>query len=138
MTESMDYTELLKEHDLKATPQRVIFLDELHKAGHLSIEELETRVKRVIPTISTATIYKNINSMVEKGLLNEVKLAGVKTKYEIKKSRHGHLFCESCKEIYDIEIDTECLSVQLDIGNDIRDIEVSVKGICPSCAKKSD
>lgn len=133
----IDYLDLLKKHELKATPQRVIFLKELHKAGHLSIEELEARIKTIIPTISTATIYKNINSMVEKGLLYEVKLPGIKTKYEISKKRHAHFFCQKCYSVYDIEVDTSCVKKSIDKDVDIDYINVSVEGICKNC-KNSD
>ncbi|WP_187648179.1 Fur family transcriptional regulator [Nitrosophilus labii] len=133
--QELDFSNLLKKYDLKATPQRVIFLRELQKAGHLSIEELESRVKSVIPTISTATIYKNINSMVQKGLLHEVKLPGIKTKYEITKNRHAHFFCESCQKVLDIEINTSCIYQEIDKEFSINEVNISIQGICKECMK---
>ncbi len=133
--QQLDFTSLLKQYNLKATPQRIIFLKELMDAGHLSIEELESRVKSVIPTISTATIYKNINSMVQKGLLNEVKLPGVKTKYEITKYKHAHFFCKSCQKVFDIKVDTSCIYQEIDKEFSIDEIDVSVQGICRECLK---
>jgi len=130
----IDYSQLLKKYDLKATPQRVIFLKELEDAGHLSIEELEKRIKKTIPTISTATVYKNINAMVEKGLLSEVKIPNGKNRYEITKGPHAHFVCENCGEIIDLHIDTKCLEKEIK-NHLISHISVAIKGICSNCAK---
>ena len=129
----LDYSELLKKYDLKATPQRVIFLKELEIGGHLSIEELENRVKNIIPTISTATIYKNINAMVEKGLLSEVKLPNVKTKYEITKKSHAHFICEVCGKVYDVNIDSSCLNGKISKDFEVKNVDIVIKGICLDC-----
>jgi Fur family peroxide stress response transcriptional regulator len=133
--ELLDFSSFLKSYNLKATPQRVIFLKELYNAGHLSIEEIEKRVKNIIPTISVATIYKNINAMVEKGLLKEVKIQGEKTKYEIKKENHAHFVCKICKNVYDIEFAETYLSDSLNLpkGFLFAEINLVIKGICPKC-----
>ena len=128
----LDYSDLLKRYDLKATPQRVIFLKELEENGHLSIEELEKRIKSIIPTISTATIYKNINAMVEKGLLSEVKLPNTKTKYEITKEPHAHFICENCGYVEDLHIDSDCLRKDLKEFK-VNEIKIVVTGKCKSC-----
>ncbi|WP_281950624.1 Fur family transcriptional regulator [Nitrosophilus kaiyonis] len=132
----LNYQELLKKYDLKATPQRVIFLNELEKNGHLSIEELEEKIKKIIPSVSTATIYKNINAMVEKGLLSEVKLPNSKNRYEITKDSHAHFICEKCSKVEDLYIDDECLKNNIDKNIVINDIDIVIKGICEECSKK--
>ena len=61
-----DYVTLLKENDLKATFQRINILDVIDKHGHMSVENIYDEIIKVHPSISLATIYKNIILMVEK------------------------------------------------------------------------
>jgi len=55
-----NYISLLKENDLKATIQRTSILQSIDKAGHINIDDIYEDVKKQYPTLSLATIYKNI------------------------------------------------------------------------------
>jgi Fur family ferric uptake transcriptional regulator/Fur family peroxide stress response transcriptional regulator len=96
-----DYATLLKECGLKATFQRMNILDVVEKNGHMSIEAIYDEVTKVHPSLSLATIYKNIILMVEKGVVVEVPIAGKKSKYELAKTDHIHLVCTECGEVED-------------------------------------
>ena len=67
-----NYTNLLKEYDLKVTPQRVAIVEELFKNGHMNIDDLYKKLLSKFPSVSLATIYKNINAMVEKVFLDVI------------------------------------------------------------------
>jgi len=56
----MQEIELLKEYKLKVTPQRIAIVELLKEHGHLSIAKMYELMKRRFPTVSLATIYKNI------------------------------------------------------------------------------
>lgn len=102
-----DYTIILREHDLKATPQRLAMLEIIEKMGHINIDDLYERVKEKFSSISLATIYKNINAMTKNALLFEVKLPNEKSVYEVVKQKHSHLLCKECGEVYDVELPTD-------------------------------
>ncbi len=128
---------LLKEYDLKVTPQRVAIVEELYKHGHMNIDDLYKNLLKKFPSISLATIYKNINAMVEKIFLNEVKLPDTKSVYELIKEEHSHLVCSSCGKVEDIIIDTSVLQNSMsNITNfRIENTEVIFSGICEDCLK---
>jgi Fe2+ or Zn2+ uptake regulation protein len=130
--------ELLKSYGLKATPQRIDILNTIEKLGHANIDEIYEIVKKSNPTISLATVYKNITALVEKALLKEVALNNFKSKYEIIKDRHSHLICKVCGKVTDVELNNEILllSEQLSNNNNFnyKDIELNIYGICSSCA----
>ena len=52
----MNYTKLLKDYNLKVTPQRIAIVDELHKHGHMNIDSLYQVLLVKFPSISLATI----------------------------------------------------------------------------------
>ncbi|TLP37652.1 Fur family transcriptional regulator [Arcobacter arenosus] len=126
---------LLKEYNLKVTPQRVAIVEELYKNGHMNIDDLYKNLLEKFPSISLATIYKNVNAMVEKIFLNEVKVPDAKTVYELVKEEHSHLVCSSCGKIEDIIIDTSVLNNTLSSVSNFKidNTEVVFQGTCEKC-----
>jgi len=96
-----DYAILLKDGGLKATFQRMNMLECIEKYGHMSIESIYDEVVKSHPSLSLATVYKNIILMVENGVLVEVPITGRKPKYELVKDDHIHLVCTECGEVED-------------------------------------
>ncbi len=131
-----DYIELLKKNDLKATIQRTGILKSIDNAGHFSIDEIYEDVKEHYPTLSLATIYKNIILMIQQGVIVEVPINGEKSKYELKKDDHIHLICKSCGKIKDKEITKEKEQI-LSIENfQITNAQINLYGICKECQSK--
>ena len=96
-----DHATLLKVNDLKATFQRINILENIERHGHMSIDTIYEEVVKTHPSLSLATVYKNIILMVEKGVLVEVPITGKKPKYELLKDDHIHLVCNECGEVED-------------------------------------
>ena len=103
MTKSI---EKLKSSGLKVTPQRVAIIEYLSEYGHLSIAKMYELVKEKFPSISLATIYKNINAMIDNGFLKEVKIIGQDSRYELNYGEHSHVVCRECGKVVDIEMES--------------------------------
>lgn len=52
------FEKILKQNNLKITPQRMAILKEIEKNGHISIEEIYENIKETHPSMSLATIYR--------------------------------------------------------------------------------
>ncbi len=132
-----NYTNLLKEYDLKVTPQRVAIVEELYKNGHMNIDDLYKKLLSKFPSVSLATIYKNINAMVEKVFLSEVKLPNSKSVYELVKTEHAHLVCSSCGYIEDIMLDSSNILTEASklTTFKIDSTNIVFNGLCPNCSK---
>jgi len=126
---------ILKENGIKVTPQRLTILALLEQYGHLSIKELFSKIKPNFPSISLATIYKNINFLMEKRLLKEIKLSDLEARYEITKAPHAHLVCKKCGKIEDVEFDIKNLVKDFEKKCDfvIESNSVELVGICRDC-----
>ncbi|AZL53548.1 transcriptional repressor [Aliarcobacter skirrowii] len=129
-------TALLKNYDLKVTPQRIAIIEELYTNGHMNIDDLYKKLLDRFPSVSLATIYKNINSMVEKLFLSEVKIPNAKTVYELSKNEHAHLVCSNCKAVMDIELDSSDISKQISNLNNfkVNQTDIILSGICQKCS----
>ena len=133
----IDYPKMLKDNNLKVTPQRVAIVDELYIKGHLNIDDLYILLKSKFPSISLATIYKNINAMMSSFFVTEVKIPHEKSVYELTKELHSHLVCKSCKNIEDITLSTSSLLNEASKKSDFafEDISVVFTGLCKECSK---
>ena len=130
-----DYPTLLRQHQLKATPQRTAILQLMEAEGHISIETIYERIKGLFPSLSLATIYKNMIAMQEQGIVKELKIVGLKNRYEIQKAPHHHMVCQQCGTIVDVEIDVfgELEALSQSHGFELKDIDLSLSGICKDC-----
>ena len=132
----MDYTQFLRDHHTKVTPQRLALVEELHREGHIDIDSLYENIKKKFPSISLATLYKNINSMLESLLVKEIKISGQKSKYELTKAEHAHIICQKCGKLEDIVIDTKALVADVEHNSHYAITESTLQffGVCPACS----
>ena len=134
----MNYETLLREHSLKVTPQRLGILSIMHANGHINVEDLFAHIRKRFASISLATLYKNINAMLENKLISEVKIPHMKAKYEISKAPHIHMLCKSCHEFIDLELDLNDLVTTASLKSHYRveDTNVILSGLCERCKNK--
>ena len=131
-----DYITLLKENDLKATIQRTSILKSINSMGHANIDEIYEDVIELHPTLSLATIYKNIILMQQSNVIIEVPINGEKSKYELKKSDHLHLICQSCGSIQDREITTETKETLMISDFKLNTSQINLYGVCQKCQSR--
>lgn len=131
-----DYITLLKSNDLKATIQRTSILKSIDKAGHINIDEIYEDVKELHPTLSLATIYKNIILMQQHKVIVEVPMNNQKSKYELKKEEHMHLICEKCGTIQDTMISKQTEKALVIENFKLNNAQINLYGLCQACQTK--
>ena len=140
MSPSPDFRELCHRHHLAATHQRqVIYETVLSLPGHPSPEAIYAKVRRKIPLISLATVYKNLHAFLDSGMLQEVSMHHGSLRIETNRKPHHHLVCIRCKQITDLdEVSLPSFPLLQDLprGFQLRRIAVDVLGICEACASK--
>ena len=125
---------------LRMTNQREIILRELKKSKrHLSADELYDIVKKFMPRISLATVYRNLEILSETGVIRKLEISGRQKRFDFDVSEHDHIYCIMCHKVDNLNIerksvDSEQLGVQA--GYSITGYRVEVVGICPECQKK--
>ena len=102
---------------------------------HATAEQIYERVARNHPSISKATIYRNLGQMVESGELLNIGIFYGATHYDHNCHEHYHFICEDCRRIFDIEGDfSDILSKMNGInGFDIKNYYLSLNGLCQDC-----
>ena len=99
MNESKSFRELCQENGIAVTHQRQVLYEVMKTMhGHPSPEEVYARVKKKVPAISLATVYKNIHLFVESGVFREVSMHHGSLRVEMNNdgaSPHGVLEVQS-------------------------------------------
>lgn len=132
------FEELCREHNLAATHQRrVIFEAVTSRPGHYSPEEIYATVRAEIPSISLATVYKNLKTFVEAGILREVSPHHGTLRVDPNLEPHHHLVCRKCKSITDIDekfLDPVRVR-RAPAGFKIEQFSVDILGLCSNCSR---
>jgi Fur family peroxide stress response transcriptional regulator len=136
-----EFREVCARHGLAATYQRqVIYETVMSLSGHPSAETIYERVRKRIPSISLATVYKNIRTFLASGAFQEVSLHHGSLRVEPNRRPHHHVVCVSCKSIQDLD-DTDLEPVRLrdklPRGFQVKRFAVDVLGICEACSKQA-
>src|SRR5437588_6583308 len=96
---STDFAELSRRAGLPLTHQRqVIYNTLMAMPGHPSPEEVYAEVRKHIPSISVATVYKNLNRFLKAGLLQQMSIHHGSLRVEVNDDPHNHLVCSLCKK----------------------------------------
>jgi Fur family peroxide stress response transcriptional regulator len=132
-----EFRALCVQRGLAATHQRqVIYETVMALPGHPSPEAIYERVRERIPSISLATVYKNIRTFLESGIFQEVSLHHGSIRVEPNRRPHHHLVCVRCKSIRDLdegELEPVRLKHRLPRGFQVKRFAVDVLGICERC-----
>jgi Fur family transcriptional regulator, peroxide stress response regulator len=140
-TDGGEFRELCAARGITVTHQRqVLFELLLSVPGHPSPEEVYLRVKQQIPSISLATVYKNIHLFLRSGIFREVSLHHGSLRLELNQRPHHHLVCTVCKSIRDIdeaELKLAAIPGQLPGGFLAERFSIDILGRCAACQQKT-
>jgi Fe2+ or Zn2+ uptake regulation protein len=133
-----DFRRCCKEQGLAFTFQRqVIYEAVVDSREHPTPELIYEQVRQRIPSISLGTVYKNVKTFLDSGVLKEVTLHHGSLRLESNMTPHHHLVCSSCKAIFDIEASAvepvQLPKSELPTGFSIKQCRVEFVGMCKSC-----
>ena len=133
----VDGADLLREHGLQVTAQRLAVMRAVAARPHVPADEVVDVVRDEIGAISRQTVYDSLTLLAEKGLLRRIQFAGSPARYEDRVSdNHHHVICRTCGVVLDVDCaigNTLCLTAVDDAGFQIDEAEVVYWGRCPQC-----
>ncbi len=121
----------------RKTQQRQVVLEELKKlASHPTATELYEVARRRLPRISLGTIYRNLDLLVQMGLVRKVEAHGSEARFDAELGHHYHVCCVRCGRIDDAEDlpdDVVPHTIKRLGGYVILGYNLGFEGICPAC-----
>ena len=136
-----NYDHQIQGHPL--TNQRRLLLELLRDAeGHIDAKELYRRASTRDESISPATVYRSLNLFTELGLVDEMRLGGIRCYYEIKQSpEHQHLVCRGCSKVMEFQnphFQELIEAVWREHGFKVTKAELFLEGYCLECEEKGE
>ncbi len=124
---------------LRITQQRLeIFKALAGSSDHPTAEKIYAQLRSTMPTISLDTVYRNLHTLQNHGLINRVTTGQSQARFEANLTPHHHLICKICQKITDIswqEFDKLAPPQDFNQWGDIKEKQVTLSGICRDCLK---
>jgi Fe2+ or Zn2+ uptake regulation protein len=140
--ESLDPADLLRQHGVQVTAQRLAVLRAVSSRPHRTADDIEELVRSEIGAISRQAVYDTLGTLTDKGLIRRIQPARSPARYEDRvDDNHHHLVCRSCGRTVDVDCavgHSPCLEPADDHGFVIDEAEVIYWGHCPACSAAGD
>ena len=95
---------IFKEKKLKLTPQRLaVYNYLLNTTSHPSADIIYTDIHIQYPTMSLATVYKALKTLVDVGLIQEINVGEGNFRYDGNSLAHPHVQCLGCGKVDDFK-----------------------------------
>ena len=106
-----------------------------HPTAHSVFE----RARKQMPSISLGTVYRNLQLLVEQGVVLERKTSRGSARYEARRQRHYHVCCVECGALEDLAVPyQEALDRRVErmVHYQLQEHRMEFYGICPQCQAK--
>jgi Fur family peroxide stress response transcriptional regulator len=108
---------------------------------HLTAEQVYQRVKPMLPSISLATVYRNLTQLAELKEIRRLHIPHGSVRFDSNIENHAHVICDVCGRIidWDLSIENEFYEkIKRETGVTATGYSLAVMGICQSCAEKEE
>lgn len=124
----------------RKSKQRDIVLQTLKEnVIHPTADELYKIISKEHSSIGAATVYRNLNSLAEEGVIKKIDGLETSAHFDHNTHKHYHFICDKCRRIYDI---TDEVAPDVDkmaekeTGFNITGHDLCFHGLCTECMKK--
>jgi Fe2+ or Zn2+ uptake regulation protein len=134
------YLEKLKNFGLKLTPRRQAIIELfLNCKSHMTPEEVLHKLKIKIKRCGVPGIYRNLESLVECGILARIHKFDRKRHYGLCSAMHNehhhHITCVKCGRVDKIK-DCALKDIKKINGYKVVSHFFQINGICPECSQR--
>lgn len=108
--------------------------------NHPNAQEVYLKVKETHPRIGMATVYRNLNLLVEEEKLLKVPVSDGPDRFDATIIEHCHIQCIKCKKVVDIDYKPNMVKLMnacTKTGYTSISPNLVISGICPDCQNKN-
>ena len=102
---------------------------------HLTVEQIFQKLREIHPQVVLATVYNNLNRLLEEELIRKVSVEGMPDRYDRMK-KHDHLVCRRSGKLSDVTLEDLTASLKKQLGDDVLYYDLKVYYVCPACREK--
>ena len=103
----------------------------MESTTHPTADELFQEIRIKLPTISLATVYRNLNMLASDGVIRKIEMPDMPDRFDWRMTVHDHLYCEKCGKVFDFSL-PQALDKQIEevSGMQVKQYSLIAKGIC--------
>ena len=110
---------------------------------HPTADNVYLHVREEYPNISLGTVYRNLNLLADIGEALKISTPNGGDRFDGRTHLHYHVVCQSCGNVYDLELDPERMESINQLANDhfngkIESHSILFHGICERCLEKKE
>jgi Fur family peroxide stress response transcriptional regulator len=128
-----------RRHGLPLTTQRVVILETIAgRDDHPSADQVYELSRARLPSVSRATVYRVLNTLVRLGLAVKTCTPGSSVRFDPRTERHHHLVCVECERVMDIHVpalDALALPPTEGVCFEVQDYSIHFRGRCETCRR---
>ncbi len=129
-----------RDRGLRLTAQRLAVYRVLASdASHPSVDAVFEAVRREMPTVSFATVYRVLESLEMKGLVRRVSTTAGVARYDANVAPHHHFVCRRCGRMVDGDDGTIAHIPLPRIGPrgfTAEELDIRILGLCGTCQRR--
>ncbi|SRR6266498_1806914 len=123
----------------KLTPQRQTVLQVIReREDHPTANDIFQAARRLLPSISYATVYNSLRYLKKAGLVREINFGDSASRYDRETDRHDHAICTSCGRLVDFDF-PEAANLMRVAARKSRfkpeSVHLTLRGLCPECCE---
>lgn len=119
------------------TVQRQLVLQAVQALhNHPTAEQIYLHVAQTHPSVSRATVYRNLGLLADGGAIKRVSHLNAADRFDFALHPHYHAICRGCGNVFDIEVEVDADLLQQANANDgflCESCEITFTGLCPAC-----
>ena len=101
----------LSKEGLRSTRQREqVYAMIFQNKNHPTADDIYALARKELPTLSLATVYNCLETLVACSLVKEVEVGRPPVRYEPNHGQHAHFYCKKTGEVFDIDLDDEAMN----------------------------
>ena len=120
------------------TKQRQLILEAVRATNsHPNADELFQMIRRKLPTISLATVYRNLNFLSEIGEIRKLAMPGMPDRFDWRMDPHDHMVCDTCGQVVDFVLPHDLgQEIASACGAQVDGYTLVAHGTCAHCRVK--
>jgi Fe2+ or Zn2+ uptake regulation protein len=135
---SLSLREVLADSGHRYTEQRAaVYRFLAGTTSHPTADEVFQDVRRTVPAISLATVYKSLETLVGCGLAIKLSYSDGSARYDARTEPHHHARCSGCGRVLDVSGElSDALLADLTAGLDdfvVTGYRLELTGYCSDC-----
>ncbi|HXV27984.1 MAG TPA: transcriptional repressor [bacterium] len=141
-TRIQHFVEACRKGGVSVTPQRVLIFKSLASTdSHPTADEIYSGIKKELPTVSLATVYKTLETFERLGFISKTRVTGERARFDANREHHHHLICKRCgliADIYDQALHRTLSHEKMRSGFRVEQYRIDFFGVCKNCRQQPE